>query len=478
MTKKINKEDWYYWGQWMEPPLSADFWLHWGKTKAVRQLSSKTNFDVIFFNGHYYLWKESYYSLMNKSYLAAKQGNHNYFNNFIIICKKTARKILKDERYLKTKKSFSIKELKDIFDSFQELFGPWMLVFPIAEGVEKCFKEELNKSKVDFSSVVPVFQSGPQPWRNLQHREMIDFIQQLARRTSLNLLKKEIRKIADVLQRKYPVLWRAMNSHVHRFEWVRCHNFQIEPFMLEDLITEMKNELRNYPPKSFKSSKVSLPRRIKVLAQQINLLGFWRFRLAEISGRIEFYLKPKLSQIAKGLGLTYQELLWFTKNEILESLKNNKKLDEKVMEARIAGFGMIYLRGKEQVIIGKSLAIFRSLFKEKTKSEKKMIEGVIGSPGFVRGKARIVLTHQDLKKFKRGEILVAPETTPDFVPIMKKAIAFVTDIGGLTSHAAIVAREMKKPCIIATKIATKVLKDGDLIEVDTDKGIVRILEKK
>jgi pyruvate,water dikinase len=60
---------------------------------------------------------------------------------------------------------------------------------------------------------------------------------------------------------------------------------------------------------------------------------------------------------------------------------------------------------------------------------------------------------------------------------MRKAGAIITDIGGITSHAAIVSREMKKPCIIATKIATQVLKDGDLVEVDADNGVVRILGK-
>ncbi len=69
-------------------------------------------------------------------------------------------------------------------------------------------------------------------------------------------------------------------------------------------------------------------------------------------------------------------------------------------------------------------------------------------------------------------------TTPEMVPVMKRAAAFVTDEGGITCHAAIVSREMKKPCIIGTKIATKVLKDGDLVEVDANRGIVRILERK
>jgi pyruvate,water dikinase len=67
-------------------------------------------------------------------------------------------------------------------------------------------------------------------------------------------------------------------------------------------------------------------------------------------------------------------------------------------------------------------------------------------------------------------------TRPEFVPLMKKAIAIVTDEGGITCHAAIVSRELKKPCIIGTKVATQVLKDGDMVEVDANSGIVRILK--
>lgn len=74
---------------------------------------------------------------------------------------------------------------------------------------------------------------------------------------------------------------------------------------------------------------------------------------------------------------------------------------------------------------------------------------------------------------EKGEILVTVMTSPDFMVAAKKAAAIVTDEGGITCHAAIVSREMKIPCIIGTKIATKVLKDGDIVEVDADKGVVR-----
>ncbi len=83
-----------------------------------------------------------------------------------------------------------------------------------------------------------------------------------------------------------------------------------------------------------------------------------------------------------------------------------------------------------------------------------------------------------MKKMNKGDILVSIATNPDIVPAMKKAAAIITEQGGITSHAAIVSREFNTPCIIGTKIATKVLHDGDLVEVDADKGIVKIIKRK
>lgn len=106
------------------------------------------------------------------------------------------------------------------------------------------------------------------------------------------------------------------------------------------------------------------------------------------------------------------------------------------------------------------------------------VKGTIAQMGKAKGTAKIVLGVHDIQKVKSGDILVTYMTSPDFLQAMKKAAAFVTNEGGLTCHAAIIARELKKPCVIGTKIATKVLHDGDLIEVDANKGVVKILKRK
>ena len=102
--------------------------------------------------------------------------------------------------------------------------------------------------------------------------------------------------------------------------------------------------------------------------------------------------------------------------------------------------------------------------------------GTIACSGFAIGKVKIINNVDELPKMQEGDIMVSHATFPSLVPAMRKAAGIITDEGGITCHAAIVSRELKIPCIIGTKNATKLLKDGDLVEVDADNGIVIFLK--
>ncbi len=116
----------------------------------------------------------------------------------------------------------------------------------------------------------------------------------------------------------------------------------------------------------------------------------------------------------------------------------------------------------------------------KTSGEIKL-KGQIANSGFYTGRVKIIPfdlkkdISQEINKMNKGDILVTGSTGPEMIKACKKAGAIVTEEGGICSHAAIVSREFGIPCIIGTKIATKVLKDGQLIEVDATKGIVKII---
>lgn len=115
-------------------------------------------------------------------------------------------------------------------------------------------------------------------------------------------------------------------------------------------------------------------------------------------------------------------------------------------------------------------------FVEETFKKAKQLKGSPAQLGYAKGFVRRLMGHRQISLLREGEILISPMTIPDFVPAMKKAAAFVTDEGGILCHAAIVAREMKKPCIVGTKFATRIFKDGDYVEVDATKGTVKLIE--
>ena len=147
----------------------------------------------------------------------------------------------------------------------------------------------------------------------------------------------------------------------------------------------------------------------------------------------------------------------------------HKELEEKI-RTRVNGFSAGVIEGR---------FLFDGFVKPAPANEIQFngtnIKGSIAFRGIIKGVVKVVASPKEQGKLNKGEILVTAMTTPDFLPCMERAAAFVTDEGGITCHAAIVAREMKKPCVIGTRIATKVLKDGDLVEVDAETGIVKII---
>ena len=179
---------------------------------------------------------------------------------------------------------------------------------------------------------------------------------------------------------------------------------------------------------------------------------------------------------------SFSKIIPYTKN--YESVISKEDLDnipeKKILEKRIGGF--VSLPG---LFIGlSSLKEFSEKYPQyefiSTMKDEviKEFKGFSAFKGKVKGRVRIIIRKKDMDSLKSGEILVSPMTTPDFLPAMKRASAIVTDEGGIVCHASIVARELKKPCVIGTRVATQVLRDGDLVEVDADNGIVRILERK
>ncbi len=186
------------------------------------------------------------------------------------------------------------------------------------------------------------------------------------------------------------------------------------------------------------------------------------------------------AELSKRLGITIMQSRFMMPDEVIDSLKAGEVRSElkKILEQRTQHCVYYAEKGLDIIAINQDCAKFEDTLRAQDYSNITELKGQVACVGKVVGRVKIVNTSSDINKLVAGDILVAIATNPDLVPAMKLAAAFVTEQGGITSHAAIVAREMKKPCIIGTKIATKVFKDGDMVEVNADLGIVTILKIK
>ncbi|ADC69008.1 phosphoenolpyruvate synthase [Methanocaldococcus sp. FS406-22] len=176
--------------------------------------------------------------------------------------------------------------------------------------------------------------------------------------------------------------------------------------------------------------------------------------------------------------------------EVPEDMKEKQVLsDEEIKELTKVGLNIekhygkpmdvewAYEKGKFYMLQARPITTLKKGKKEKKVKEEEieakiLLKGIGASPGIATGTVKIIRDVSEIDKVKEGDILVTEMTTPDMVPAMKKAAAIVTDEGGLTCHAAIVSRELGTPCVVGTKKATEILKDGMIVTVDGEKGIV------
>lgn len=191
-----------------------------------------------------------------------------------------------------------------------------------------------------------------------------------------------------------------------------------------------------------------------------------------------YQMDAVFAQLAKRLGITAHEARFLLPHEVADGLLNAFSQEHKQEISRRAGYCVYYAEKSHEILeTGEDAKRMESQIVEATIGDIQEIRGQTACVGRAVGKARIVNSIGEMAKMQRGDILISIATNPDIVPAMKLAGAIVTEQGGITSHAAIVSRELNVPCIIGTKIATKVLRDDDEVEVDANKGIVKVLKR-
>ncbi len=220
---------------------------------------------------------------------------------------------------------------------------------------------------------------------------------------------------------------------------------------------------------------LKLPGRDAVFFSAVRKFALVANKADEAANLVIDVLQPMWHSIADRFDITYEQMANMQIEEVIGSIRKSRlTVPKDELKRRCKGHLFWYHDGK--IIL-------------KTQDLDKYDEGkVMSGPKTLKGKnasvtrnftgmVRIVNTPKDMKKFRKGEILVTPMTNPQFLPVMEKAKAIITDDGGMLCHAAIVAREMKKPCIVGTLNATKALKDNDMISVNAKTGVIKVIKR-
>lgn len=291
------------------------------------------------------------------------------------------------------------------------------------------------------------------------------------------LPKSKYKKALEKLLRKY-ASWGVYDVNFDLPD-LDFHESKIKDLDKNDALQKIKEIDKKYKDQISNLNKIKkIWTKDKTLCEFIDLYSLyanfkdWKNYHREQSS---YKMKILFDEIAKRLSLVAKQVSFLTEQETTLALENKIKLDKNEIDGRIKNSALVFLDNEMFLVTDTTtLKEIDSFIEVKNVVA---IKGSIAYSGIVRGHAKIISSTKDFDKVNEGDILVASTTRPDYLPFMKKSGGFVTNEGGMLSHAAIMARELKKPCIIGTKIATKVLKDGDLVEVDAEKGVVTIIKR-
>lgn len=275
----------------------------------------------------------------------------------------------------------------------------------------------------------------------------------------------------------------ALKKHAREFFYTKNSYADASGETLEGF----KEELRQ-----FKKSKVdisSLAREKNELLKRLNLpesaleifriaefLAAWHDERKEYTLQAIYYMERAAYELADRFGIDRSTIKYLNHEKI--NLKTLKAGTTRRLLAESAKECMFYTTNSStRQLTPDEMQRVKEWLKQTEHDSVSELKGMGASPGTASGIVRVCKGLAALKNVQEGDILVASMTRPEFVPAMKKAAAIVTDEGGITCHAAILSRELGVPCVIGTRLATKILKDGMNVEVDGSAGTVKIIDR-
>jgi len=400
----------------------------------------------------------------------------------------------------------SNQQLWRIMDKYIGLYletYPWSE--PITLGVEdslgaylKNYLKEILKTPAQAKSLTKIYNTLISPkGKSFVKREEDDLLKIVAGIQVHKSRKQFFTKgkvTAKKLKEKFPELYSKIKKHEASYCWVPydygVYLWDLNYFLkiIQDQVKARKAKAELVKSQNYYQSLVKEQRqfvkRLKIdgyhqkLFKVIRTCAFLLDYKKEQFTKSHYEIMKVLLEIAKRYNYTEKQIRLYTPAELKKALLKNNRLDKNRLKARSKFSVCYWYDGKFKIFEGSAARrFFQKNIQEEKESEVGSLNGIIASAGKYVGKVRIITHPKNLKDFRANEVLVTQMTSPDYVPAMKKAGAIITDKGGVTCHAAVVSRELGIPCVVGTQNATKVLKTGELIEVNANHNSVKILKK-
>ncbi len=269
----------------------------------------------------------------------------------------------------------------------------------------------------------------------------------------------------------------ALIDHTKRFQYLTGTELDASGYMPQDFYESLVEQ--TYVPSKKSSLPTSVRKTLKrkdiQLIETIRRHVYFDNYAADLNSKLDFILNRLISNTHK---ISPRDLSWYSFSELDRLIKFGKKLSNTDLKERRIYRIMWQIDNKVQTFYGiKNYGAIKQLIDKPQQAQKvKQFRGTTASLGNVTGIVKIVNKIEDVKKVQKGDILVAINTHPDLIIAIKRSVGIITDYGGMTSHAAIISREFNIPCIVGTKIATQVLKDGSKVNLNANLGVIKILK--
>lgn len=371
------------------------------------------------------------------------------------------------------------KDLKSLYEKFKKAYWEWWALAISIELVTASIESDLGKKLKSY-------------YGGDEEREFNRDFAMLTSPIVLTFYRRERKDLLDIYKLPKDKQKKALKEHQKKYYWILNSYYEgrvlgVDYFKeelgkvtgkeFEEISREINNSQINISKQKEEiTSRRNIDDKTKNLILLVERISSLQDDRKMYNFKADHYLELFVREFARG----YKRNIIDLKSCLPDELLSIDRISDDILFARQESW-VFECEGRNiKSIVGKDANRIAMNFSSVKNVQESMIHGVVASVGqsfHFRGTAKIILTIDEIDKLEEGDILVTTMTSPDFVLCMKKSGAIITDVGGILSHAAIVSRELGKPCIVGTEVATKVIKDGDVVEIHSGRGTVKVVKR-